>query len=138
MEKRDLSLGVPVTGPQWEIVSRTAHELGVGQGFEWRPQACHEIEVYMRAEDCPTGWENWVAGDGKYGAEPVRAATFLWNDGDPYARNDLTLLPEPPNVLPQDDVKLQAMYEKWVHHEWQRLWHESGIPYVDAGNVTQV
>jgi len=138
MEKRNLSLGLPVTAEQWEIVARTAHELGVEEGFDWRPEACNEIELYMRPGHEPEGWQGWVAGGGAYGSGAVRAATFVWNDGEPFARNDLDILPQPPNVPQQDVERMQAAYEKWVHSEWQRLWHASGIPYVDAGNVEQV
>lgn len=138
MERRNLNLGLPVSAAQWEMVSRTAHELGVGEGYGWVPESCHEIELYMRSEDAPADWRDWVAGNGAYGSQPVRAATFVWNDGDPFARNDLAMLPESPNILPQDVERMQAEYEKWVHGEWQRLWRASGIPYIDAGNVEQV
>ncbi|MGQ0560610.1 MAG: hypothetical protein ACT443_01900 [Gemmatimonadota bacterium] len=72
------------------------------------------------------------------GAQPARVATFVWNDGDPYARNDLELLPQSPNVLPQDVETMQREFEHWVHTRWQTLWRASGIPCIDAGHVTQV
>lgn len=138
MEKRNLDLGVPVSAAQWDMVSRTARELGREEGFDWKPEACNEVELYMRAAAAPPLWRDWIPGGDVYGGDAVRAATFVWNDGEPFARNELNVLPESPNVLPQDVERMQAAYEKWVHGEWQRLWHASGIPYVDAGNVEQV
>jgi len=138
MEKRNLRLDATVTAEQWDMLARTAQELAQVEGFDWKPDACDEIEVYMRAEDAPGAWRDWVAGGGDYGAQPIRVATFLWNSGEPFARNELELLPVSPNVLPQDVERMQRDYEQWVHNAWQRLRRASGMTYIEAGHVEQV
>lgn len=138
MEKRNLSLDVRVTAEQWDMLARTAQELGPNEGFDWRSDACNEIEVYMRADDAPGAWREWVVAGDTYGAHPIRVANFLWNDGDPFARNDLDVVPESPNVLPQDVQRMQSEFENWVRNSWQKLRRASGIPYIEAGNVEQV
>jgi hypothetical protein len=138
MERRNLELTSSVTAEQWDIMARTARDLSPGDGFGWKPDAPRQIELYMRADDAPGAWHDWVMRDDRYGAGERPAATFLWNDGDTFARIDIDPLPEPPNVLPQDVETMQRDLENWVHNRWRDLRRASGIPFTDAGHVSQV
>lgn len=68
MEKRNLTLDARLTPEQWDMLARTAQELAPVEGFDWSPRACNEIEVYMRAEDAPGAWRDWIAAGSEYGA----------------------------------------------------------------------
>jgi len=138
MERRNLGLDAAMTPEQWDMLARTAQDLAPVEGFDWKPDVCNEIEVYMRTDDAPGAWRDWIAAGDQYGAQPARVATFVWNDGEPFARNELDVVPESPNVLPQDVQRMQGEYEHWVHNAWQKLRRASGIPFIDAGHVEQV
>jgi hypothetical protein len=131
MDKRNLDLGVSVTADEWNMLARTAQDITPEDGLYWRPEERDVIEVYMRAQHAPSSWRDWITSDGRYGAHPLRVASFVWNDGDPFARNELEVLPESPNVQPQDVEQMQSELEHWVRNRWRELWEASGITYTE-------
>lgn len=137
MERRNLELG-PITAEQWDILGRTARDLTAVSGFDWQPDACNELGIFMTIENAPAEWRDWVSERDEYGASERRAATVLWNDGDPFARVEIEPLPESPNVLPQNVELMQQKFEHWLRGRWQELLRESGLHYTKAGHVTQV
>lgn len=138
MEQRKLDLTEAVTPEQWEILGRTAAELGVdGAGFDWDEEESKTIDVYMRDSDAPNYWrELFVSRDDTYGDDAMCVARFDYAGGTPVAEIDVDNAPDEPVYTNVGEATMQQELERWVRNKWHELMERSGIHF-DRGHMPQ-
>ncbi len=135
MEQRNLDIGTPVTTEQWEILGRTADELGPDDGgFDWDDEQPEEIRFYFSADDVPEAWRDRLAGEDLYGDEVLCVARARFNRGDPFIAVDAPQSPEEPAVSDDRERAMRRQLDSWVRDRWQALLRESGLHF-ERGRV---
>jgi len=139
MEMHNLDFEVEMSEAQWENMARSAETLGPeggGYGLEkdGRIEGETEIRVFMRPDDTPSGWEDWVSEPDTYGADTREAARFYFNSGRPYAEIEIGESVVEPIETEEEVIEMQRELESWVRGKWHELLRESGIHY-DPGHT---
>lgn len=130
MEQRNLDLDLPMTAEQWDVLVRTADELGPAEGFRSTDGDPPEIDVLATPERAPAGWREWVSDREAYGDPERPAARLEFNGGSPYARIEPWADPDEPAILQPRVEALRQELERWVRGRWHELLERSGIDYV--------
>lgn len=130
MERRNLDFEIELSEEQWETLARRADTLGPeGGGFDRGPDGEGEIQVFIRTDDRPSGWEDWVGDPETYGPVNREVARFHFNSGRPYAELELGSDVVVPLETEQEVAEMQVELERWVRGKWHELLRESGIHY---------
>lgn len=130
MEQRNLDLDLSMTAEQWDVLVKSAEELGPKQGFRPTEGDPPEIVVLATPERAPAGWREWISDRESYGDPERPAARLEFNGGDPYARIGPWAEPDEPAILRPQVEALRQELEQWVRGRWHELLESSGIHYV--------
>jgi len=129
MQRRNLDFEIPLTRAQWDQLGQAANfrpDYGV---LRWTPEDPDVIQLSMREDDRPEGWDALTPPVDDLAPEDREVARFVYNDGRPYAHLEPPPQPAPPATLPQEDERLQRSLEHWVRGKWHELLRLSGIHY---------
>jgi hypothetical protein len=130
MERRNLDFEVEMSAAQWDTMLRRADALGPdGGGFDRDSGATNEIQVFLRTNDVPPNWSDWVGDPETYGPTTREVARFRFNSGRPYAEIDVGDDVVSPGFVEQEVAEMQIELERWVRGKWHELLRESGIHY---------
>jgi hypothetical protein len=130
MERRNLDFEVEMSAAQWSTLTRRADALGPERaGFDRGANATDEIQVFLRTDDAPPHWRDWVGDPETYGPTTREVARFHFNSGRPYAEIDAGAEVVEPGYFEHDVAAMQAEMEEWVRGKWHELLRESGIHY---------
>lgn len=136
MEPRNLDFEIELTEDQWDDILRRAEVLGAEEGGFARPDHNPgEIRVFLRPEDAPPLWRNYVGADDTYGVRNREVAQFRFNGGRPYAHIDSSYVVAPV-FTEEEESAMQAELESWVRGRWHDLLREAGLHY-DRGHLPQ-
>ena len=138
MEARNLDFEIEVTRDQWDELGRTAAALGPEQGgLDWRENEPDEIRVFLRDEDAPGRWRDFVTDEDVYGAHEREIARFRFNDGRPFADvDDPVRWIEEPAFSEVEQHGMRRDIERFVRTRWHDLMRASGLHY-DRGHIPQ-
>jgi hypothetical protein len=134
MEEHNIDFGVPLTREQWDQIGQSANfrpDFGV---MRWSPDEPDVIQISIREEELPPGWEAIAPPDDGRRPDDREVARFLYNDGRPFARLEPPDEPKPPAISAEHDRELQVALERWVREKWHELLRLSGIHY-DSGSL---
>lgn len=129
MQRRNLDFEIPLTRVQWEQLGHAANfrpDYGV---MRWSPAEPDVIQLSVREDDHPDGWDAIVPPVDDIPPEDREVARFVYNDGRPYARLEPPDQPAPPALLPEEDARLELALERWVRDKWHELLRLSGLHY---------
>lgn len=130
MEERNLDFEIEMSAAQWDALVQRADALGQESGgFERAPDDIGEIQVFLRDDDRPPHWRDWVGDSETYGATTREVARFHFNSGRPYAEIETGAAVAEPVYTDQETVEMQTELERWVRGKWQELLRESGMRY---------
>jgi hypothetical protein len=130
MERRNLDFALEMSAAQWDALARRADALGPeGGGYGHGADHADEIQVFLRTNDLPSRWSDWVGDRETYGPTTREVARFHFNSGRPYAEIDIgDEVVEP--IYTEDEVNaMRNELEQWVRGKWQELLRESGLHY---------
>lgn len=128
MRRHNLDFEIPLTREQWDQLGQAANfrpDYGV---MRWSPARPEVIELSIREDDRPTGWDAIAPPLDDMPPEDRKVARFVYNDGRPYAQLEPAIRPGSPD-RPDDDARLQRELEYWVRAKWHELLRLSGIHY---------
>lgn len=130
MERRNLDFEVDMSEAQWDTLVRRADALGPrGGGFDREGGPDGEIQVFLRTDDAPSRWRDWVGDPETYGPTTREVARFHFNSGRPYAEIVVGDDVVGPGFVEQDVEAMQTELERWVRGKWHELLREAGIHY---------
>lgn len=138
MEERDLDFEITLLPEHWEELGRTAAALSDGAGgFAWSESSPDEIRVFMREEEAPPLWRDYLVGEeGTYGPHEREVARFYFNDGRPFGRIVLPDGVAEPAFRTQETEAMQLELERWVRERWHQLMRDAGVHY-EPGHIPQ-
>lgn len=102
--------------------------------MRWSPDKPDVIQISIREEELPPGWEAIAPPDDGRRPDDREVARFLYNDGRPFAQLEPPDEPKPPAISAEHDRELQVALERWVREKWHELLRLSGIHY-DSGSL---
>lgn len=137
MEQRNLDFSIELTDAQWVELGRRADALGPADGgFDWDEREFGDIHVFLRLENAPDLWRDYVTEEGIYGLHEREVAQFRFNDGRPFAHIELPNLADEPVLTEQEEEAMRIELESWVRDRWDMLLRDAGIHY-ERGHLPQ-
>ncbi len=130
MERRNLDFELEMSTAQWDTLARRANALGPeGGGFDRGRDHAEEIQVFLRADDQPSHWRDWVGDPETYGPTVREVARFHFNSGRPYAEIDVGNEVVEPTYTEEEVTAMRRDLEQWVRGKWHELLREAGVHY---------